>query len=213
MTDAPKPDRTEMWKALKWVVILLVTLVVAFGVFKAWQTVTAPARVVGDAAGSVKSNAAAVFNRLDVPIRKQRQFDTYADRAFTHLNDMPQTEPESVKTGAFRMANLGGAENRVCEMSYDFGVGGVPVFLAADNKAHEAAKTIGSKADRLMRIVIVSPEETLGLKLEYDEGLDDWTLGWRKRSINKPYPDDWAEKPVTDILKRVPKACVEKLAP
>jgi len=55
-----KPDRTEMWKALKWVMILLVTLVIAFGAYKAWQIATAPARVVENAAGSVKSGTSAL---------------------------------------------------------------------------------------------------------------------------------------------------------
>lgn len=206
--DKPKPDRTEMWKAIKWTMILLVCLVLAIGLYKAWQIATAPARVVGNAAGGVKSSAIAVMNRLDVPISKQRNYDKYAAAAFEHLNKLPQTQADNLKTRGFRMTNLRGAQGRVCEMTYDFGVGGVPVFLAADNKAHEAAKTIGSDADRLIRIIIVSPEETLGLNAEYDEAAGYWTLGWRSSSINKPYPDEWAEKPISNILKHVPKACV-----
>jgi len=203
-----KPDRTEMWKALKWVMILLVTLVIAFGAYKAWQIATAPARVVENAAGSVKSGTSAVLNRLDVPVKKQRNYDKYASAAFAHLNALTQTEPDGVKDRGFRIANLRGAESRVCQMSYDFGSGEVPIFLAADNKAHEAAKTLGSDADRLIRVVIVSPEETLGLNAEYVEDSGHWKLGWRPSSINKPYPDEWAEEPVSNILKRVPKACV-----
>ena len=206
--DHPKTDRTEMWKALKWTMILLVCLVCAIGVYKAWEKLTAPARVVENAAGSVKSSASAVMNRLDVPISKQRNYDKYADAAFAHLNDLPKTTAENVKARGFRMTNLRGAQSRVCEMSYDFGSGEVPIFLAGDNKAHEAAKTLGSTADRLIRIVIVSPEETLGLNAEYDESDGHWTLGWRTSSINKPYPDEWAEKPISNILNRVPKACV-----
>jgi len=204
----PKPDRTEMWKALKWTVIFLVGLLVAIGIFKAWQIATAPARAVGSAADSVKSSASAVLNRLDVPITKQRAFDKISTTAFSHLNGMPQTEPDGVKDRGFRMTNFRGAQNRVCEISYDFGTGDVPIFLAADNASHQAAKTVGSNADRLIRIVIVSPEETLGLNAEFDEDVGRWTLGWRSSSINKPYPDDWAEKPITAVLKRVPKACV-----
>jgi len=203
-----KPDRTEMWKALKWTAILLVALMVAIGVFKAYKIVTTPARVVGDATDSMKSSANAVLNRLDVPITKQRTFDKAATAAFIHLNDMPEVEPDGVKARGFRIANLRGARNRICQMSHDFGAGPVPVFLAGDNAAHEAAKAVGSKADRLIRIVILSPEETLGLNAEYDEGDAHWKLGWRSSSINKPYPDDWAEKPMSNILRRVPKACV-----
>jgi len=206
--DRPKTDRTEMWKALKWTMILLVCLLCAIGIYKAWKIATAPARVVENAAGSVKSSASAVLNRLDVPISKQRNYDKYAAAAFAHLNDFPKTEAENVKARGFRMTNLRGAEGRVCEMSYDFGSGAVPIFLAADNKAHEAAKTIGSNADRLIRIVIASPEETLGLNAIYQETTQHWSLGWRPTSINKPYPDEWAEKPLSNILKRVPKACV-----
>lgn len=203
----PKTDRTEMWKALKWVMILLVSLVITFGVYKAWQLATAPARVVGNAAGSVKSGASAVLNRLDVPIIKQRNYDKYADAAFAHLNALPEAKAFKMKDRGFRVKNLRGAEGRVCEMTYDFGAGAVPVFLAADNKAHEAAKTVGSKADRLIRIVIVSPKETLGLNAVYDEAANHWGLSWRPSSINKPYPDDWAQTPISSILKRVPKAC------
>ena len=203
----PKPDRTEMWKALKWTLILLVCLVVSIGAFKAWQVATAPARVVGDAAGSLKSSASAVMNRLEVAIPKQRRFDKAATKAFTVLNALEETPPVSVKDRGFRLANFRGAQDRVCERSYDFGSGAIPVFIAADNSAHEAAKAIASNADRLIRIVIVSPEETLGLNAEYDEAAETWTLEWRPSSLNKPYPDSWAAEPTLNILSRVPKAC------
>ena len=206
MSEA-KPNRTEMWKAIKWTVILLVALVLAVGAYKAWQIATAPARAVGTAADNMKSSASAVFNRLDIPLTKQRTFDKVSTAAFAHLNDMPEALPEDVRARGFRMTNLRGAQNRVCEIAYDFGAGDVPVFVAADNAAHEAAKTVGSDADRLIRIVVVSPEETLGLNAEFIEETGHWSLSWRTSSINKPYPDDWAEKPITAVLKRVPKAC------
>ena len=206
-----KPDRTEMWKTLKWVVILLVCLVISAGAYKAWQVATAPARVVNDAAGSLKSSASAVMNRLEVPIPKQRSFDRAATKAFAVLNGLEETPPIGVKTRGFRMANFRGAQDRVCETSYDFGAGAIPVFIAADNNAHEAAKAIASDADRLIRIVIVSPEETLGLNAEYDETADKWTLEWRPSSLNKPYPDSWAAEPMLNILSRVPKACKKAL--
>lgn len=203
----PKPDRTEMWKALKWTMILLVALIVAVGCFKAWQIATAPARVVSDAAGSMKSGASAVLNRLDVPITKQRRFDKVASAAFSTLNTLNETSAEGVKARGFRMANFRGAQDRICEFTYDFGAGDVPVFVAADNAAHEAAKAVASDADRLIRIVIVSPEQTLGLNAEFNETSGHWDLGWRTSSINKPHPDSWVEGPMTDILGRVPKAC------
>lgn len=203
----PKPDRTEMWKALKWTMILLVALLVAIGVFKAYQIATAPARVVSDAAGSVKSGADAVLNRLDIPIAKQRGFDRAANRAFAVLNALEPSAPDGVKARGFRMANFRGADDQVCELSYDFGGGEVPVFMAADNSAHEAAKAVGSNADRLIRIVVVSPEETLGLNAEFDEASGHWELAWRPSSINKPYPDSWAETPMSNILRNAEKAC------
>ena len=211
--ERAKTDRTEMWKALKWTMILLVCLVCAIGVYKAWEKLTAPARVVENAAGGVKSSASAVMNRLDVPISKQRNYDKVASAAFAHLNELPKSTAENVKARGFRMTNLRGAQGRVCEMSYDFGSGDVQIFLAADNKAHEAAKTLGSDADRFIRIIIVSPEETLGLNAEFDEAERHWTLGWRPSSINKPYPDEWAEAPISNILKRVPKACMSETEP
>lgn len=203
----PKTDRTEMWKALKWVAILIVTLLVAAGAYKAWSVVTAPARVVSGAADSVKSGAGAVLNRLEVPIKKQRAFNRVASNAFSHLNELAETTPANVKARGFRLTNLRGSQNKVCEMSYDFGAGEVPVYLAADNAAHESAKAVASTADRLIRIVVVSPEETLGLNAEFDEAAGHWTLAWRTSSINKPHPDDWAERPVTSILRRALKAC------
>lgn len=196
-----------MWKALKWTVILLVALLVAVGCFKAWQIATAPARVVSDAAGSMKSGANAVLNRLDVPITKQRRFDKAASTAFLVLNNLNETPAESVKARGYRMANFRGAQDRICEFTYDFGAGDVPVFVAADNAAHEAAKAVASDADRLIRIVVVSPEETLGLNAEFDEASGHWNLGWRTSSINKPHPDSWAEVPMIEILDRVQKAC------
>ena len=203
----PKPDRTEMWKAIKWTIILLVGLLVAIGLFKAWQIATAPARAVEDAAGSVKSSANAVMNRLDVPITKQRRFDKVSEKAFTVLNNLEATPSDGVKTRGFRMTNFRGAQDRVCELSYDFGAGAVPVFVAADNAVHEAAKAVASDADRLIRIVVVSPAETLGLNAEFDEENGSWGLSWRTSSINKPHSDDWAEGPIMDILARVPRAC------
>jgi len=207
MMSEPKPDRTEMWKAIKWTLILLVCLLISVGIFKAWQFATAPARAVTDAAGSLKTGASAVLNRLDVPITKQRRFDKVATQAFSFLNTLDEVPADGVKDRGFRLANFRGADDRICEMSYDFGAGGVPVFIAADNAAHEAAKAVGSNADRLIRIVVVSPEETLGLQAEFDEGVGHWTLGWRPSSINKPHADDWAEAPMTEILARVPRAC------
>ena len=203
----PKPDRTEMWKALKWTMILLVALVVAIGIFKMWQIATAPARAVSQATDTMKSGAASVLNRLDVPIKKQRRFDRAATEAFSVLNNMDVNPAEGVKMRGFRLANFRGAQDRVCELSYDFGAGDIPVFIAADNAAYEAAKSVASEADRLIRIVVVSPEETLGLNAEFDEDAGQWRLGWRPSSINKPYPDSWAETPMTEILARVPKSC------
>lgn len=204
----PKRDRTEMWRALKWTLILCVALVAAVSLFKVWHIATAPARAVGTATETFKSGASAVFNRLDIPVKKSRNFDRAANAAFSHLNELPQTEPDTVKTRGFRMANLRGAQNRVCEMGYDFGAGDVPIFIAADNAAHEAAKAVGSQADRLIRIVVVSPEETLGLNVKYDEAAVHWTLQWRPSSINKTHPDSWAEAPMTEILRRVPQNCL-----
>lgn len=204
----PKRDRTEMWRALKWTLILCVALVAAVSLFKVWHIATAPARAVGTATETFKSGASAVFNRLDIPVKKSRNFDRAANAAFSHLNELPQTEPDTVKTRGFRMANLRGAQNRICEMGYDFGAGDVPIFIAADNAAHEAAKAVGSQADRLIRIVVVSPEETLGLNVKYDEAAAHWTLQWRPSSINKTHPDSWAEAPMTEILRRVPQNCL-----
>lgn len=196
-----------MWKAVKWTMILLVALIAAVGVYKAYKIATAPARVVSGAAGSIKSGASAVLNRLQIPIKKQRRFDTAANRAFTHLNLMEPVLAEGVKTRGFRLANFRGSQDRVCELSYDFGAGEVPVFIAADNAAHEAAKAVGSDTDRLIRVVVVSPEETLGLNAEFDPVAKHWNLGWRPSSINKPYEDDWAEGPMTTILTRASKNC------
>ncbi len=210
MTES-KPDRTEMWKAVKWTMILLVALLTAVGVYKAYKIATAPARVVSDAAGSMKSGASAVLNRLQVPISKQRRFDSAANRAFARLNSMESIPAEGVKTRGFRLANFRGAQDRVCELSYDFGAGEVPVYIAADNAAHEAAKAVAANTDRLIRIVVVSPEETLGLNAEFDPLTKHWNLAWRPSSISKPYADSWAEGPITEILSLSAKSCPSEI--
>ena len=127
MSEA-KPDRSEMWKAIKWVAIAFVACLIAFGVWKAWSIVTAPARVVEDAAGSVKSSVGNVVNRLDVKLESQKSFNRAAEKSFKHLNDLSPTEPDSLKDRTFRLANLKGSENQVCKLTYDFGEGAVPVI-------------------------------------------------------------------------------------
>jgi len=146
-------------------------------------------------------------NRLDVKLDHQKSFNRAAEKSFKTLDDLSPTEPENLKDRTFRLTNLKGLENRVCKLSYDFGKGAVPVYIAADNKAHQAAKAVGAKTDRLIRIVIVSPEQTLGLNSEYQPDDKKWGLSWRTTSINKPYEDSWAENPVVEILKRSAKSC------
>lgn len=206
MSEA-KPDRSEMWKAIKWVCIAFVACLIAFGLWKAWSIATAPARIAENAAGSVKSSVGNVVNRLDVKLDHQKSFNRAAEKSFKTLDDLSPTEPENLKDRTFRLTNLKGLENRVCKLSYDFGKGAVPVYIAADNKAHQAAKAVGAKTDRLIRIVIVSPEQTLGLNSEYQPDDKKWGLSWRTTSINKPYEDSWAENPVVEILKRSAKSC------
>jgi len=203
----PKPDRTEMWKAIKWLVIAFIACLITFGVWKAWSIATAPARVVGDAAGSVKASVSDVMNRLDVPIKNKRRFNTTAEKAFVALNTMEISDPDGLKARTFRLTHLKGAEDKVCRVTYDFGAGAVPVYVAADNKGHKAAKTVGAKADRLIRIVIVTPEETLGLNTEYDVETKNWDLAWRPSSMKKPYEDSWAQEPVMHILRDVSRKC------
>lgn len=202
-----KIDRSEMWKAIKWIAIAFIACLIAFGVWKAWSVASAPARIVGDAAGSMKDGVSNVVNRLDVEIENSRRFNRAAETAFSTLNNLEAVEPEGMKDRAFRLANLNGAQDRVCEMSYDFGQGDVPVYLAVDNDAHAAAKAVGSKTDRLIRIVMVSPEQTLGLNAEYDEAAEAWQLSWRPSSLRKPYEDSWAQTSVMSILRSVPKRC------
>ncbi|WP_427452070.1 hypothetical protein [Litorimonas sp. WD9-15] len=202
-----KVDRSDMWKAVKWIVIAFIACLITFGIWKAWSIATAPARVVGDAAGSVKTGVSNVVNRLDVEIPNARRFNTVSENAFKVLNEMETSDPDGMKDRAFRIANLNGADNKVCEISYDFGQGDVPVYVAADNKEHEAAKAVGQKTDRRIRIVIVTSEETLGLNSEYDAEAEVWNLSWRPSSINKPYDDSWTQGPVMSVLRDVPKIC------
>jgi len=202
-----KTDRTEIWKAVKWTMILLVMLIVAFGAYKAYKIATAPARVVESASESMKSSADSVLNRLDIPLKNQRRFQRTAEAAFAALHALPETAPDGVKDRGFRMANLRGSEDRICATEYDFGNGPVPAFLAADNKTYNAAKAVGASSDRLIRIVITSPEETLGLNAEYDAETERWSLTWRTSTVSIPYGPDWAEEPMTEILRQVPRGC------
>lgn len=203
----PKTDRTEMWKAIKWLVIAFIACLITFGVWKIWSVATAPARVVGDAAGSVKESVSDVVNRLDVPVKNSRRFNAAADKAFTVLNGMETSEPDGLKTRTFRLTHLKGAQDKVCQVTYDFGEGPIPVYVAADNKGHEAAKTVGAKTDRLIRMVIVTPEKTLGLNTEYNVETKNWDLAWRPSTMRKPYEDSWAQGPTLKILQSVSKRC------
>jgi len=203
----PKTDRTEMWKAIKWLVIAFIACLITFGVWKAWSIATAPARVVGDAAGSVKESVSGVVNRLDVPVKNTRRFNSAAEKAFAVLNELELSEPDGIKARTFRLTHMKGAQDKVCELSYDFGEGPIPVFVAADNKAHQGAKAVGAKADRLIRMVIVTPEQTLGLNTDYDVETKNWTLAWRPSTLKKPYEDSWAQAPILKILQSVSKSC------
>ncbi len=203
---------------IKWAAMAIVALVVLFGGWTVYKMLSAPAKAVGNVVGGVsdavqsstdkvKDGASDIYNRLRIPVDNPKAFNKTSESAFNVLADMAETEPEGVKDRMFRAANFGGSQGRVCKMSLDFGNGPVDVFAAADIDAYETARDLGSKADRLMRMVILTSDDDISMNASWDETEERWILKWKATTVSKVAPDNVVSARAQDVLKSVPGQC------
>lgn len=206
------------FSAVKWVAIAIVMLVLFFGGYGIYKAVTVPAKAVGDAVGgmtdAVKSgggkvmeNSSEVLNRLVIAIADQGAFDRSAEAAFESLSGMTPTEPENVKDRLFRAKNFSGHENRVCYFTLNREGLSLPVTMAADNKAYETAKALGSKNERLMRIILTAGDTDVALRAQWDGENRAWILKWKSTTLKKPVEDNVAAQRATDVLEQAADTC------
>jgi len=205
------------FSAIKWTAIAVsLGFVFALG-WLGYKIVSAPAKAAANATESVteavKSGAenvskstSNIIHRLTIPSSNQGRTNTLSETAFSRLNNMAATPPDSLKARTFWAANLKGHDNRVCQLTIDFGGGEIPVLLAADNKAYAKSKSLGSKNNRLIRIMIRTEGDDLPLRVEWDESAAAWIMKWRATTTKKPLEDSVAAARLSDILTAA-KAC------
>lgn len=203
---------------IKWVAIAVVALVVLFLGVAVYKIVSAPAKAVGNAAESVgdvvkvgaekvKDGTSDVINRLVIPAADDANLDQTAEVAFTTLSDMVAIKPEGVKERMLWASRLGGHEGKVCRLDMDFGNGDIPVLIAADNEDYAKAKALGSKDNRLMRIVIRLPDDDVPFNALWDSETSAWMMKWKATTVKKPISDAVAGQRILDILGVVPEKC------
>ncbi len=206
------------FSAVKWIAIAVSLGLIIFVGSTIYKVVTAPARAVGNAAeavtdtvksgaSSVKEGTSDIINRLVIAAPNQRAFDQAAEAAFKAVTMMPATPPDTMKTRVFWTANFGGHENKVCALSMTFGESDIPVFIAADNKDYATSKSLGSKKDRLMRILIRADGDDLALNTEWDNEASAWVMKWKANTIKKSLDDGDAAKRVMDVLGAAAREC------
>ena len=204
--------------AIKWIAIAVTLGLIIFVGSTIYKVVTAPARAVGNAAeavtdtvksgaSSVKDSTSDIINRLVIKTPNQRAFDQAAEAAFKAITTMPAAPPDTMKTRVFWTANFGGHENKVCALSMTFGDTDIPVFIAADNKDYATSKSLGSKKDRLMRILIRADGDDLPLNTEWNHEASAWVMKWKANTIKKSLDDSDAAKRVMDVLGVAVREC------
>jgi len=129
---------------------------------QARESVTSVADAANNAFGAIKWVAIAICLGLIV----FTGFSVY--KLVTAPARMGETAPDTIKERMFWTAHFGGHENKVCQLSMSFGEAELPVFIAADNKGYATSKSLGSKNDRLMRILIRADGDDLALNTEWD---------------------------------------------
>lgn len=204
--------------AIKWTAIAIVVIVLGLGGVGIYKAISAPAKAIGNAADgmgdaiksgatSVKDGTSGLINRLVIPLDNQDEFDSFAEAAFTTVTDMATLEPTSIKDRAFKLKNFPGHEGRVCELSMRFGDTPLPVLIAADNKAYLTAKSLGSKTDRLMRILIRAEGDDIAFLIEWDAENESWVLKWKASTLKKPINDSEARSRIISALGRAASNC------
>lgn len=215
--------------AVKWVSIAVVALVMFSIAYGGYKMITRPvaavteaagtvvekvgdgagaiADKVGDSAGAVKEGASNVINRLVIPATDQSRLDSFAEAAFPVLFSLDKTKPDGVKERMFRRTNFGGSDGRVCKFMLDFGGGPLDVFAAADIDEHKTEASLGSKKDRLLRMVIRANDDDIMFNTQWDEQAQNWIMKWKRTTVSKPLGDKIAEARLLDILTAVPNKC------
>lgn len=162
---------------------------------------------VGDGAGAIKDGASGVINRLVIQPSAKNRLNTVADNAFEVLSSMNKTKAEGMKDRAFRKTSFAGSQGKICKLTLDFGNGDLSAYAAADNKAHATAKSLGSQDDRLMRLVIKTPDDDIEMNTAWDGDSKNWVMKWKKTVVKKPVSDEIAADRIHDILFAVPDQC------
>lgn len=204
--------------AIKWVAIAVVTLTFAGGAFAIYKAVSAPAKAIGNAAGTVtesvktsagkiKDSGADVLNRLDIPTSNQTALNAVSEAAFKALTTMAATDPEGMKDRLYRRANFGGHEGRICKLNIDTGALSIPVTLAADNEAYTTAAALGSNDNRLIRMLLTAGDNDVALRAEWDEETKAWAMRWKATTVKKAVGDTVAEARVMDVLEAAASGC------
>jgi hypothetical protein len=203
---------------IKWVAIAIVSLVLFASGLAIYKMVTAPVKAVGKAteavtetvksgASSMADGTSELINRLVVPTANQLDLNELSEAAFEALSGLTETPPEGMKERLYWTANLAGNENRVCELSIAFGGEPIPVLIAADNKAYAAAKALGSKNDRLIRMVLRAPGDDVPFNVEWENETAQWVTKWRATTVKKPLEDVVADVRVRQVLSSAVSNC------
>lgn len=210
MTEPAAKPKGDVWGAVKWLCILLVTLVIAAGAWKAWSVATAPARAVTStmeaATQTTTESIAKVTGYLDIQVTQQRKLNKLAEAAFVKLAALPVREA-GMKDRATRASYLRGSQNRVCETQIMVGDAPVTVWAAADNDGYETSKTMGGQSDRLIRMALFAPGDTVGMRALWDAEAQAWRLRWKRTTLKKPVVDAVAEARIWDMLTAVAQGC------
>ena len=204
--------------AIKWVAIAIVTLTFAGGAFVIYKAVSAPAKAIGNAAGTVtesvktgagkiKDSGADVMNRLDIPTANQTSLNAASEAAFRALTTMAATDPDGMKDRLYRRTNFGGHDGRICKLNINTGTISIPVTLAADNESYATAKALGSNENRLIRMVLTAGDDNVALRVEWDEETRAWVMRWKATTMKKAVGDAVAEERVMDVLKAAAAKC------
>lgn len=206
------------FSAVKWLSIAIVMLVIFSGGYAVYKALTVPAKAVGNAVGEVsgavkagsdkvRESGTEVLERLTIPITQRRQFEKAAEAAFSSLTRMEPTKPDGMKDRMYRASQFAGHEDRLCRFDLTVGDNVLPVAMAADNKAYATAKALGSKNDRLIRLIVQAGEDDIALRTLWDPDTSQWILKWKSTTLKKPIEDNVAEQRVLEILQSAAKVC------
>lgn len=210
---------------VKWVAIAVVTLSLLGGGYAVYKTVMKPVEAMGNAAGavvetvgdgvgaiaegagSVVEGAGNVINRLDIAASNQSQLDARAEKAFPILFKMQKTKADSIREGVFRRTNFGDSEGKICKSELTFGEVPVVTYSAADVKAHETSAELGSRTNRMIRMIIRTSKDDLKFNTVWNEASEQWQMKWSKTTLSKEAGDQDAEKLILNILAAIAKNC------